>query len=419
MRSINPGTVSGTLNAPPSKSLMQRVTIAAALARGKTTILNPSFSIDALAALDAAKVLGAEVTIEKDRVIIDGQKYQIGNEINCRESGLCMRMMIPIAATFSKEMTISGSGSLLNRPVDMIEKPLAQLGVRVQTNNGLPPVKVKGPIRGGLVEVDGSVSSQFVTGLVMALPLAKKDSQLIVKDLKSPMYVSITESVLFVFGINSLCSGDEFVKGGFVRGGQAYEPVESYSIEGDWSGAAFMLVAGAIAGKVEIRNLYNGLQPDLGILYALEWAGAKVEQRKDSIKVEKAELKAFDFNATNCPDLFPPLVVLAANCKGVSNIEGVERLKHKESDRGSVLQNEFAKLGVKIEIDGNTMRVHGGKITGGTIDSHSDHRIAMAGAIAALTSKKGVIIENESCVSKSYPNFFEDLEKMMVIKNQR
>lgn len=410
-----PAKISGKLSAPPSKSQMQRVAIAAALAKGKTTIHNPSFSDDCLAALDAAKVLGAEVKIEKNKVVIEGRKHQIGNEINCRESGLCMRMLIPIAATFGKEITITGHGSLLSRPIDMVEKPLTQLGVKVQTTNGKLPVKIKGPIKGGVVEVDGSVSSQFVTGLTMALPLAKEDSQLIVKNLKSPMYVSLTESVLFVFGVNIVGGSQEDL----IKGDQEYEAVENYSIEGDWSGASFLLVAAAIAGEVEVDGLYNGLQPDLGILYALEWAGAKVEQKKESVHVQKGELKAFKFNATNCPDLFPPLVVLAANCEGVSTIEGVSRLKHKESDRGAVLQKEFAKLGIKIEIDGDTMQVYGGKIKGGRIDSHNDHRIAMASAIAALNSENGIEIEGEDCVKKSYPNFFEDLEKLRVKGEQK
>ena len=185
-------------------------------------------------------------------------------------------------------------------------------------------------------------------------------------------------------------------------------------MEGDWSGASFMLVAGAIAGLVAVEGLNNdSKQPDMAIMDALEKAGAEVRDDPDGITVTKSDLIGFEFDATDCPDLFPPLAVLACNCKGTSKIHGAERLKHKESDRGQVLVNELGAIGANIKLNGDTMEIEGGKIRGGKINSHNDHRIAMAGAIAALASEKGVEITDEKCVSKSYPGFFRDLEQMV------
>jgi len=405
---VMPSEISGEICAPPSKSMMQRVVALAALADGQTTITNPSFCNDSLAAIGIVKGLGAIAQTETEKVSIEGTTTEPpSNELYCNESGLCMRMFSPIAALFSREMTITGSGSLLSRPIGMIEKPLRELGAKVETNGGLPPVKIKGPMLGGIVTVDGSISSQFISGLVMALPLCKNDSEVEMLNLKSKDYVEMTKQAVEGFG-GEVEEDEEKL---FMRGGQKYS-ARDFRIEGDWSGAAFMLVAGAIAGEVNIDGLESSAQPDQEIKTVLMDVGAEVILDTDEIFVSKSELNGFEFDATHSPDLFPPLVALACNCKGKSTIIGVERLVNKESNRALALVDEFTKIGADIRINGNRMEIEGRKLRGGTVSSHGDHRIAMACAIAALTSEKGVKIINHECVSKSYPRFFEDLNKL-------
>ncbi len=415
MRFIKPSRISGRIDAPPSKSMMQRAVIAAALADGETLITNPSFCEDALAAMRVVEALGAKVKREEGGVRIAGRggpdgKGRLletgGGVLDCGESGTLMRMISAVAALYDREFTITGLGSLMKRPVGMIEKPLRMLGAECSTNGGVPPLRVRGPLQGGNVEVDGSESSQFVSGLLLALPLCREDSEIIAKDLKSKAYVDMTLSMLFQFGIKAW-SDDK--RGRFmIHGAQAYRPRE-YNVDGDWSGAAFMLVAGAIAGEVEVRNLGSGIQPDQAIKSVLLEAGAGVESEGEAVRVMKRPLKAFEYDATGSPDLFPPLAVLACNCEGTSVIRGASRLRHKESDRAAVLAEELGNIGADIKVSGDRMEIRGRKLAGGRVNPRGDHRIAMAAAAAALNSEKGVEIEDEDCVSKSYPGFFKDL----------
>ncbi len=415
MKRIEPAEINGSITAPPSKSMMQRVLIASALATGKTTITNSSFCDDSLATINAIRILGARVELDDEYVEITGGNEPAGGIINCGESGTCLRMISPVAALFDKKFTMIGKGSLLKRPVGMLEQPLRLLGAKCESNNGVLPLKIKGPIHGGIIEVDGSQSSQHISGLLMALPLCNNNSEVIVKNMTSVQYIALTEFVQQLFGVRiKQIETDRFL----INGNQEYKS-RTFEIEGDWSGTAFMLVAGAIAGKITVNKIGIGYQADEAIKSVLIEVGANVksEPEKRTITVEKIDLKSFEFDATNCPDLFPPLAVLACNCKGKSIIHGTERLKHKESDRAAALVSELGKMGANIKVVGNEMEIVGKKLIGGvTIDPHNDHRIAMACAIAALTSETGVQIKDEKCVSKSYPTFFEDLEKLMVRK---
>jgi 3-phosphoshikimate 1-carboxyvinyltransferase len=288
----------------------------------------------------------------------------------------------------------------------MVEKPLAALGVRVQTKQGFPPIRICGPLAGGEALLDGSLSSQFLTGLLMALPLARTDSRIAVSNLQSIPYVDMTLQVLADFGVS--VENDHY-RSFFVRAGQTYA-ARSLPVEGDWSGASFLLVAGAIAGQVTVSGLRaDSTQADRMLLQALEQAGADVRWQEQEVTVTRAQLRAFHFDATHAPDLFPPLVALACYCSGKSRIQGVERLYFKESNRALSLLQEFSRLGAKITITGNTMEIEGGPIAGGTVSSHHDHRIAMAVAVAALSAQAAIAIEASECVSKSYPQFFLDL----------
>jgi len=411
MKQALPGKIEGSLQAPPSKSMAQRAVAAAAMAEGVSEIANYPDCDDALAAIECARALGAGVSGANGKLIVTGNGKPDGSELRCKESGLCLRMFTPIAALSDTPTIITGEGSLLRRPVGMMQQPLEELGAGCKTNNGMPPITVKGPIHGGKLEVDGSSSSQFITGLLMALPLCKENSELHVSNLKSTPYVQMTLALLEKFGIKIKHSKelDRFD----IAGGQKYKPV-AYTIEGDWSAAAFLLVAGATAGKVRVRGLdVNSLQADRAMLDALKLAGAKVSTENGEIVARKAQLKGFEFDATDCPDLFPPLVALACSCKGRSRIQGALRLKGKESDRGAALVSEFAKIGGKVSVNGDVRDVEGCALAGGEAGSHNDHRIAMALAIAALNSQKGVKIEGAECVSKSYPKFFRDLTALV------
>jgi 3-phosphoshikimate 1-carboxyvinyltransferase len=410
-RSVRPSEIKGSIKAPASKSMMQRSVAAALLSDGFTILRNPSFCDDSMAALDIARRLGAVIEIKKDEVFIKGGFAPKEGHFNCHESGLCVRMFTPIASLHNSLITINGSGSLLRRPVGMVQDALLQLGVECKTNNGFMPVTVKGPLRGGTAMIAGSISSQFLTGLLMTLPLVKSNSQLTVEELKSKPYIDMTLRVLSDFGIEVENRDYEEFN---IPGNQKYH-ARDYCVEGDWSGASFPLVAAALSGQVKVIMLQEKSgQPDKAIVEVLRKTGAAVVIKENSIEVKRNMLNAFEFDATECPDLFPPLVALAAHCNDITRIKGAERLKHKESDRAGALREEFGKLGVDVRVDGDEMIIRGGQVKGGKVNSHNDHRIAMAAAATAVAAQSEVIIDGAQCVAKSYPGFFDDMDKIMV-----
>jgi 3-phosphoshikimate 1-carboxyvinyltransferase len=417
MKVIDPSEIKGTLNAPASKSVMIRAVAASLLAHGISRLANPSFCNDALAALGIADTLGADLEIDQDIVSIQGtggfttNKVK-SNTLHCGESGLCIRMFAPIAALTGDRFILEGSGSLSLRPMSMLEA-ISLMGGTCEASTGYPPVTIQGPLRGGAITLDGSESSQFLTGLLMALPLCEEDSRIEVINLKSKPYVTMTVDLLKRFGI-TIDDNENFTSFS-MKGNQSYK-ARDYTIEGDWSGAAFLLVAGAIAGSINVKGLRtDSFQADKAILEGLTRAGATVETSDDSILVKRKELNVFEFDAEDCPDLVPPLTALAAHCGGKSVIYGIERLQHKESNRALTLASEFSKLAVRIELFPDRMEIHGSKPAGNRVDSHNDHRIAMACAIATLDGSGPVVIEHSGSVAKSYPHFFEDLNSIKVV----
>jgi 3-phosphoshikimate 1-carboxyvinyltransferase len=245
----------------------------------------------------------------------------------------------------------------------------------------------------------------------MSLPLVKSKSHLMVADLRSKPYIDMTLQVLSDFGIEVENVDYEVFN---IPGSQKYH-ARDHCVEGDWSGASFPLVAAALSGQVKVIMLQKKSgQPDKAIVEVLRKAGANVTIKEDSIEVKKNVLKAFHFDATECPDLFPPLVALAAHCDGITTIKGAQRLKYKESDRAAALREEFGKLGVDIWVHGDEMSIRGGQVKGGKVDSHNDHRIAMATAVAAVAAQSEVIIDGAQCVAKSYAEFFDDMNTIMV-----
>jgi 3-phosphoshikimate 1-carboxyvinyltransferase len=471
LSTIRPSAIKGKIQAPASKSSMQRACAAALLRMGETTIEHPGHSNDDKAALGVIRDLGAGVkTMEDGSLRIrsrgmgsrdDGGTGISGDagtdaggndlrgggrlqalEVNCGESGLGIRMFAPIIALSSRVINVRGEGSLLSRPMDFFDEIFPQLGIRVVSNKGKLPLEIQGPLQPRSIGIDGSLSSQFLTGLLMAYAGAgAKDVAIRVNNLKSKPYIDLTLQVMKHFGWEVENRGyKEFyfsgrdagvMEGGMSHMGEGGMPytVEGgirYTVEGDWSGGAFLLVAGALAGPITVCGLdVSSTQADKAILRALQDSGAAMRVDEGGIEIGPAGsregmntgvaagLRAFSFDATDCPDLFPPLVALAAYCAGTTVIEGVSRLAHKESDRALTLQEEFGKMGVSIVVAGDRMLIRGGEgLKGAVVHSRHDHRIAMACAVAALGAGGAVTIEEAQAINKSYPDFYEHLQQL-------
>lgn len=424
---IKSSRLSGTLQAPASKSSMQRACAAALVTKGKSIIKNPGHSNDDKAAMDIIKRLGATLAINNGELIVTGTGVQpVSNEINCGESGLSIRMFTPLVALSEKQMIINGSGSLAVRPMDFFDEVLPQLDVKVQTNKGRLPLTIQGPLTPKNITVDGSLSSQFLTGLLMAYAASgASDVAITVNNLKSRPYIDLTLHVMkqFAMKVPENRNYESFYFSSQPTNQSTHQAV-NYTVEGDWSGGAFLLVAGAIAGNITVKGLdVSSTQADKAIVQALVDCGAGISIEPFHIELRPLPLKAFNFNATDCPDLFPPLVALAAYCKGTTAIEGASRLTHKESNRAITLQEEFGKLGIEIILQDDLMLIKGGTGLKGTkVSSRHDHRIAMACAVAALGADGETVIEEAGAVSKSYPDFYEHLKTLgtsvVVTENQ-
>lgn len=410
MKSTIKSKIKGRITAPASKSLTIRAVLSALLANGESKIVNPSFSSDGLAALNAIKQLGANVIIRENELFIISGEINKTNFINCNESGLLIRLLLSISPLLSTKMELLAEGSLKNRKLGNIETVFEQFGIECLTNNDYSPIYVLGSYKQAKkINIDASSSSQILSGLLMALPLLNFDSQINVVNLNSKPYIDLTIDLINKFGI--VIDNWDY-KQFNIRGNQKYQPI-NYYVEGDWSGSAFLLTAGAISGGIEIKNLdLNSKQGDKIILDILKHSGANVELQGKTIKVSHSNLISFDFDASNYPDLVPPLTVLGLNCKGISKIKGVHRLINKESNRLQALLKEFGSLGANIELDNDTLIIKKSKLKGSYVSSHNDHRIAMALAIAGLNSDNAVTIDNANCVNKSYPDFFKDLQSI-------
>ena len=442
---VHPSKLSGSQIAPASKSSMQRACAAALIHIGKTIIHNPGHSNDDLAALDVIQKLGAIVEIEKPRnekgntgsIVVNSNGVKpIGPSMNCGESGLGIRMFTPIAALSSELISIEGKGSLVKRPMHFFDEILPKVGVKVQSQKGFLPIEIQGPLVPANITIDGSLSSQFLTGMLMAYAASGvQEVEIKVIDLKSKPYIDLTLAVLNAFGWKVEHTNYESFR---FLAHAPLKPVIEYTVEGDWSGAAFLLVAGAIAGPIKVKGLQlNSTQADKKIMEALLSAKANMIQEEDGILIGPVTdvssnnsnnnannnlnnsnaysngLLAFEFDATDCPDLFPPLVALASVCNGITKIKGVSRLAHKESDRGLTLQTEFAKMGVQIDLVGDEMLIHGGAlIQSATVFSQQDHRIAMACGVAALVANGPIEITEAEAINKSYTDFFTHLQEL-------
>ena len=397
---------------------MQRGCAASLLFNGTTLIRNPGHSNDDKAALGVIQDMGAVV-----KKLDDGSLQITGggvspdcDAVNCGESGLGIRMFTPIISLSNKRITINGEGSLVTRPMDFFDEVLPQLGVEIISKEGKLPLQVKGPLQPKNITIDGSLSSQFLTGLLFGYAASNaKDVTITVDNLKSKPYIDLTLAVMKQFGWE--VENRNYEQFHFTGNTKPSASSLTYTVEGDWSGAAFLLVTGAIAGDIVVKGLdVQSTQADRAVLQALQSSGARISIQSEQIEIGPAALKAFQFDATECPDLFPPLVALAAYCKGTTVIEGVTRLTHKESNRALTLQEEFGKMGVEIELQDNLMLIKGGHgLKGAAVHSHHDHRIAMACAVAALKASGETVISEAQAINKSYPDFYEHIQSLGAI----
>lgn len=407
---LTPAALNGSITAPPSKSFAHRALIAAALSQGMSTIQNVAYSEDILATMECLSALGADFQRSDSTVTVTGiQSTPAQAALDCRESGSTLRFLLPIAAAYGAETSFSGKGKLPERPMTPYLTPFAQNGALITQSKGMP-LTVTGKLFPGLYELDGNISSQFVTGLLFVLPLLEGDSIIRLKSpLQSKDYVRMTIEILTLAGIIV----EETENGYRIPGKQCYRPF-SYTVEGDYSQAAFFLTAGAVGEPVTCTGLNpHSLQGDKKILDILRGAGADVTVSEDAVTVSPALLRSFVLDGSDIPDLVPVLSVLAAYCDGTSEINHIERLKLKESDRIATTADMLSRFGVPVKAMEDALVIYGGrKFSGSLIDSHHDHRIAMSAAIASIGADSTVTIEDAACVAKSYPAFFEDFNKL-------
>ena len=465
--SWHPVKASG-LRMPASKSFAQRAIIAAALADGESRLSGYSPCGDNESAINVARSLGASVKEEGNILVINGIAAAPGSlklqEIHTGESGFLTRLAIPVlSAVSSTPVRVTGEKTLRGRPLSGAHDIMASCGVRLypEQNNSVTfsenggdfgnkpvlsprksdcylPLTVSGPLIPGRADVSGRGGSQLISGLLAALPLCDGKSVLYVTEPKSIPYLFITMDVLGKFGVKigsemegdenfletqdwNLCSGITFK----IKGGQRYHAAD-FDIEGDWSGAAPFLAAGAIFGDVEVEGLdTESLQADISIMDILIQAGASMSQLdapRGPIHVSRAPLSAFDADLSNCPDLFPTVAVLAAFCPGDTHLSGVERLRHKETDRAAAIEEMLRKMGVPVTVEEDMMTISGMALTqriltgnllkGGKFTSYGDHRMVMALSLASLGASGKVGIDDASCVAKSFPSFNELFQQL-------
>lgn len=409
---ISSSNLIGTVNAIPSKSYSHRAIICAALSGGECKVSPLVFSEDVLVTINAVKKIGVQVVKLNDGIILKGGFGRIKGDIviDCLDCGSTLRFLIPIVSAFGLRATFRRSISLAKRPLGEYLEVLSEFGMNYKVNSDLS-VSISGQLRSGEFKIPGGISSQFISGLLMALPLLKGDSEIVLtSELQSSNYVDMTIDVLKKFGITV----GKTDRGFFIKGGQKYTPA-NYEVEGDWSQAAFFLVGGALSGDITVKNLNkNSLQGDKKIYEILERFGVKIFWVKSGLNVKKSSLKGIDIDASQIPDLVPILSVLCSNSSGISRITNAERLKFKECNRLEAIYKELKNLGVDIKKQTDGLTITGGNKSSGSglVWSHNDHRIAMALAIMGLNLPKSMKIIDADSVNKSYPNFFEDFKSI-------
>ncbi|MEO1814861.1 MAG: 3-phosphoshikimate 1-carboxyvinyltransferase [Acetobacterium sp.] len=417
---ITPKLLKGSLEIPPSKSVSHRAIISAGLAQGESVISNVLMSEDMIATCDAMTALGACISYQKEQngrftLTIKGcDPLALKAEtIQCNESGSTLRFIIPIVLLQPKRAVITGKGRLVTRPMKPYYEIFAEKGIQykhLEKEQDLPLV-VEGMLTPGTYKLDGGVSSQFITGLLFALPLLTGDSVIeLTSKLESKPYIDITLDVLKQFGIEIVNDNDQRF---LIKGNQAYTP-NNYRVEGDFSQGAFWLVAGTIGEMMSCQDLnYASQQGDKVIVDILKEMGGDICVEADKLIIAKSQTQGTVIDVSQCPDLVPILGVVGSLSQGTTTIINGERLRFKESDRLMATADVLNKLGGKVEETADGLVIHGvSGFTGGHVESHNDHRIAMAVAIASICANGKIILDGAEAVNKSYPHFWEDFTAM-------
>ena len=409
---VKPAKLFGDVMIPPSKSLSHRAIIAASLAEGKSIISNVLYSKDIKATIDAMRACGAKIIEHEDSLEIYGSKVKREkNIINANESGSTIRFMIPIALVSNEPIEFRGENHLVKRPLDTFFEIFDEQGISYSRGEDYLPLKVNGALKSGLFKVRGDISSQFITGLLYALPMLDGDSKIVITTkLESKGYIDLTLDILAKFGI--YIENKEY-KEFIIKGNQSFKPY-NYTIEGDFSQSAFFLVADALGADINLLAMnMDSHQGDKKILEDMEAFGSIVHYENNVLSSKSGNIKGATIDFSQSPDLGPALTVLASLAKGTSEFVNAARLRIKECDRITCMKEELNKLGANIIEHEDGMTINGvDMLHGGVVDSHNDHRVAMALAMASLKSSGDIKILNAGCVSKSYPNFWEVFEKL-------
>lgn len=407
---VNSSKIMGKAKAPASKSFTHRAIISAALARGTSTIRNPLASDDTYVTSSVLKDIGIDIKASADVWRVEGGEFKVPKSaLFCRESGTTLRFMSAICSLVDGKCTITGARPLLKRPIGELVGAMKQLGAKISSNGDFPPVVTQNSFKGGIATLRGDISSQFVSALLLVAPLGSKNVTIkLSTQLESLPYVKMTLYLQELFGVKVDASKDMRK---FVVQPQKYKAT-NYEVEGDWSSAAFLLAAGALAGEVEVSGLdMKSEQADRSIVQILKKMGADMNFGVRSMTVHKSDLKGIEFDVSNCPDLFPVLCILCSVAKGKSTITGIERLRLKESDRVAEMEKGLLGMGIAFRHVGDYVEIKGARAKGGIINSN-DHRIAMAFGILGIVANGETTIRNAECVSKSFPDFWSYMVRL-------
>lgn len=404
---FSPFVPNGTVNVPPSKSDVHRAIICAAMANGVSRISPVALSNDIKATIGCIKALGADAVLENNVLTVDGTNMYKNKTalLDCGESGSTLRFFIPIAAVGNINATFVGKGKLPQRPIGIFTEALPKAGTVCKTEGGLP-LEIKGQLKSGIFEIPGNVSSQFITGLLLALPILEGDSEIVLTSpLESVGYIAMTIRTMKQFGVNIQATE----KGWHIKGGQTYKSY-NYTTDGDWSQAAFFMVLGAIGGKVTVKGVAkDSTQGDKKCAEILARFGAKITQLDNEVTVEKGELKAITIDASQIPDLVPVLSVCAAFAEGTTKIINAERLRIKECDRLKATAELLNNLGGKVKELSDGLEITGvSSLKGGNVNGYNDHRIIMSAAVCAARSDEDITATFAMSINKSYPDFYID-----------
>ena len=401
---ITPSNICGEIVAPPSKSYAHRILIAAYLSGKKVAVHNAGNSNDVLATLNALQSLGAEISETDGTVTVGRIAIPTETKVDCNESGSTLRFLLPITAALGIRATFTGQGRLLARPIKELVDALNANGADIDS------LTVNGKLRAGQYHIPANVSSQYITGLLFALPLLDGDSEIVfLGEPVSQGYIYITLDVLRQFGIRIATTDYGYA----IKGNQVYTPPSNVTVDGDYSGAAFMLSLGAICGSVRVKGLNaRTMQGDAAILNVLDKFGAKVTINDDCVSVAKNQLRAVSLDCENIPDLVQIISVVAAYADGVTTLRNVSRLRLKESDRIEAIINQLNAVGIRCDYSDGNLYIHGGKPIGAILSGGNDHRTVMSATVLALAAKGESVVVGIEPVNKSYTAFYNDISKL-------